>query len=221
MTAPAAFARGRPEAEADATPSHLVGYGALIVIDVQRGFDDPVWGRRNNPECERNIAALIAAWRLQGWPLVFVRHDSRLPGSPLAPDRPGNAFKAAVTGEPDLLVVKQTNSAFYGTPDLRQWLAAQRIAAVTICGITTNHCCETTARMAGNLGYETAFVLDATHTFDRQDLEGRWVPAEELARTTATNLNGEFAAVRSTRQVLDGGQRPLRTARTAAPAPIP
>ena len=38
---------------------------------------------------------------------------------------------------------------------------------MTVCGITTNHYCETTARMAGNLGYDPAFVLDATRTFDR------------------------------------------------------
>jgi len=33
---------------------------ALIVVDVQRGFDDAgYWGRRNNPSCESNVAALI------------------------------------------------------------------------------------------------------------------------------------------------------------------
>ncbi len=174
---------------------------ALIVVDVQQGFDDPVWGRRNNPDCESNIAALIAAWRPRNWPLVFVRHDSRLSESPLSPGVPGNAFKAVVDGPPDLLVSKHTNSAFYGTPDLHHWLQAHRISGVAVCGITTNHCCETTARMAGNLGYETTFVIDATCTFDRQDLSGNWIRADELARITAANLNGEFASVLDTRQV--------------------
>ena len=50
---------------------------ALIVVDVQRGFDDAAyWGARNNPACEANIAALIAAWRASAQPIVFVRHDS-------------------------------------------------------------------------------------------------------------------------------------------------
>ena len=59
------------------------------------GFDDAgYWGRRNNPACEANVAPLIAAWRAAGRPVVFVRHDSDEPGSPLAPATPGNAFKA-------------------------------------------------------------------------------------------------------------------------------
>jgi nicotinamidase-related amidase len=75
---------------------------------------------------------------------------------------------------------------------------------VVVCGITTNHCCETTARVGGNLGHRVLFALDATHTFDRQGPDGAVVPADQLARITATNLHGEFATVVSTRQLLAG-----------------
>src|SRR5262245_31335331 len=144
---------------------------ALLVIDVQKAFDDAgYWGPRNNPRCEANIAALLAHWRETGDPVVFVRHDSDEPDSPLRPDRPTNAFKDVITGEPDVLITKRVNSAFYGDPDLHAWLQARGIRALAICGITTNHCCETTARMAGNLGYDTTFVIDATHAFDRKGL---------------------------------------------------
>jgi nicotinamidase-related amidase len=164
---------------------------ALMVVDVQKGFDRAeFWGRRNNPDCEANIAALIAGW---DGPLIFVRHDSTEPGSPLAPGQPGNDFKDVITGEPDLLVTKHVNSCFYGRPDLHAWLQERGITSLAICGITTNHCCETTARMAGNLGYDVQFVIDATHTFDRGNLT-----ADQLAEATATNLDGEFAAVVST-----------------------
>src|ERR687883_113365 len=96
----------------------MLGTTALVVVDVQRAFDDAgYWGRRNNPACETNVAALIDTWRTAGRPLVYVRHDSDEPGSPLAPGQPGNAFKDVVTGAPDLLVTKQVNSAFYGDPD--------------------------------------------------------------------------------------------------------
>src|SRR3954451_18426583 len=97
----------------------------LLVVDVQRGFDDTAyWGPRNNPDCEANIAALLAHW--PGY-VVFVRHDSDEAGSPLRAGSPGNAFKDVVTGEPDLLVTKRTNSCFYGEPDLDAWLRARGI----------------------------------------------------------------------------------------------
>ena len=176
---------------------------ALIVIDVQRGFDDSeFWGRRDNPECEANIAALIDRWRTESWPLVYVQHDSDNPQSPLAPGTPGHAFKDVITGRPDLLVRKSVNSSFHGSPDLAAWLQAEGIEQLVICGITTNHRCETTARLAGNLGFETWFVIDATHTFDRPGLDGRMIPAAEIAAMTAANLHGEFATVATTQTLL-------------------
>jgi nicotinamidase-related amidase len=175
---------------------------ALIVVDVQRGFDEPVWGRRNNPDCERNIGALIVHWREQGRPLVFVRHDSDEPGSSLQPGQPGNDFKDVVSGEPDLLVTKTVNSAFHGEPSLQAWLDGEGIETIYVCGITTNHCCDTTARVGGNLGYDVRFVIDATHAFDRADPAGEIVPAELIARVTATNLHDEFATVVDTASVL-------------------
>jgi nicotinamidase-related amidase len=124
-----------------------------------------------------------------------VRHDSTEPESPLRPGHPGNAFKDVVTGEPDLLVVKGVNSAFYGQPDLHGWLRGRGLGAIALCGIQTNHCVETTARMGGNLGYDVSFVLDACHTFDRTGPDGVVMVAEDLARATATSLHGEFATV--------------------------
>lgn len=163
----------------------------MIVIDVQKAFDDAgYWGKRDNPECEMKIAALIALWRERRWPVVFVQHDSANPASPLHPHSPGHAFKDVITGTPDLLVNKSVNSSFYGSPDLHAWLQVNDIARVTICGITTNHCCETTARMAGNLGYDVTFVIDATHTFDRTAPDGREFTATQLSEVTAANLHG-------------------------------
>lgn len=179
---------------------------ALVVIDLQLAFDDhPYWsptGRRNNPACESNVAALIAEWRDHGRPVVFVRHDSVEEGSPLRPEAPGNAFKPEVTGEPDVLVAKSTNSAFYGEPDLHAWLTGRGLGAIAVCGISTNHCVETTARMGGNLGHDVLFVLDACHTFDRLGPDGVLITAEELTRATAASLHGEFATVVNTGDLL-------------------
>jgi nicotinamidase-related amidase len=185
---------------------------ALVVVDVQRAFDDAGLGtpptRRNNPAAEANVARLIAAWRDRGEPVVFVRHDSDEPESPLRPDRPGNAFKDEVAGEPDLLVVKHVNSAFYGEPDLHAWLTKRGIGAIALCGVQTNHCVETTARMGGNLGYDVAFVLDACWTYDREGPDGVVMSAEDLTRATATSLHGEFATIVATADLVAASAAP-------------
>ena len=177
---------------------------ALVVVDVQKGFDDGnYWGRRNNPECERNVADLIESWRDQAQPVVFVRHDEDLEGLPLRPDEPGNAFKDVIEGEPELLVTKRVNSAFHGDPDLERWLTDNGIEGIVVCGITTNMCCETTARVGANLGFEMSFAIDATHTFDLDDHEGGTIPADELARVTAANLDPEFGRVLTAAEAID------------------
>lgn len=177
---------------------------ALIVIDVQQGFDDPEWGPRDNPDAEANIGRLVTAWADASRPVVLVRHDSRSPGSPLAPGTPGNALKPVVGDAPhDLFVTKHVNSAFYGDPDLDAWLRDRGIDELVLCGIQTNMCVETTARMAGNLGYRVILPIDATHTFDLEGPGGLTLTAAELARATAVNLaGGGFAEVVTTDDVV-------------------
>lgn len=177
---------------------------ALIVIDVQQGFDDPAWGHRDNPDAEANIGRLVQAWADASRPIVLVRHDSRQPGSPLAPGNPGNALKPVVADVPhDLFVTKHVNSAFYGEPDLHAWLGERGVRQVVVCGIQTNQCVETTARMAGNLGYDVTLPIDATHTFDMAGPGGLRLSAGELARATAVNLDGGgFARVVATDDVV-------------------
>lgn len=182
---------------------HTLRNPALIVIDVQKGFDNQdFFGKRNNYACEENIAELVQQWSENDWPIVLVQHDSLNRESPLHPANPGHDFKDFITVSGSLQVNKTVNSCFYGTPNLDDWLRAEGISEVVLCGITTNHCCETTARMAGNLGYQTLFVLDATHTFDRKSLDGSLITADEIARVTASNLEGEFARVVSTAELL-------------------
>lgn len=183
---------------------------ALVVVDVQKGFEDAeFWGPRDNPAADDNIASLIAAWQDSGRPVVLVRHDSVKPDSPLRPGYEGNAFKEYVerrrglgTG-PELLVTKTVNSAFYGTPDLDAWFRAAGITQFAVAGIQTNMCVETTARMGGNLGYQVLLPLDATHTFDLTGPYGWRLTAGELARATAVSLHGGgFAEVVTTKELL-------------------
>lgn len=174
----------------------------LVAIDVQNGFHDPSWGATHNPACEDNIRELLGHWRSRGWPVVLVRHDSTSPTSPLRPGQPGNNLQPGIDGPHSLFVTKTVNSAFYGTPDLDAWLTESGYSEIVIGGITTNFCCETTARMAGNLGYRVTFVIDATRTFDHRTLDGATIPADTMATVTAANLNGEFGEVVTVAQVL-------------------
>jgi nicotinamidase-related amidase len=188
----------------NAASTPRLGHGtALVVVDAQLAFDDEWWGPRNNPDCDRNIAALVSAFAADGRPLVYVRHDSDEDDSPLRPDRPGNALKPYLLEHtPDVVVTKSVNSSFHGEPDLDSWLRGNGIGSIVVAGITTNHCCETTARVGGNLGYDVWFALDATHTFDRVGPDGTTMTADELTRATATNLHDEFATVVTSEQVL-------------------
>lgn len=183
---------------------------ALIVVDAQQGFDNPAWGIRNNPACDDNIAALVDDWSSHDRPLVYVRHDGTEQGSPLAPGTTGNEFRDYLgKAEPDLLVSKQVNSAFLGSPDLHAWLLDRQAVGIVVCGITTDHCCETTVRMGANLGHDVLFPIDATFTFDRRHPDGTMLSADEIARAAAASLHDEFANVTTTAEVLAGRARPI------------
>jgi nicotinamidase-related amidase len=175
---------------------------ALVVIDMQKGFGDPRWPPRNNPDCEGNVAALLDAWRDAGQPVVIVRHDSAEPDSPFVPGTPGNELQDLVAGERALLVTKSVSSAFHGDPDLGGWLHRQGIETLVLCGAQTNMCCETSARVGANLGFDIAFAIDATHTFDLADGNGGTITADELARVTHANLDREFCRVVTTSEAL-------------------
>jgi nicotinamidase-related amidase len=176
---------------------------ALLVIDVQRAIDDPSWGDdRNNPDAERNLARLLAAWRARGWPVLHVRHASCEPDSTYRRDAPGFAFKDEVTPLPhERTIEKQTNSAFIGTP-LEAELRAAGITRVVIGGVITNNSVEATARMAGNLGFDTYVVSDATATFGKRDYDGRWRTSAEVHAMSLANLSGEYATIVTTEALL-------------------
>jgi nicotinamidase-related amidase len=175
---------------------------ALLLIDVQRGLDEPRWGARNNPGAEQRIADLLAAWRKAAWPIVHVQHMSTEPESPLRPGLPGNAFKPeAMPREGEPVFQKNVNSAFIGT-DLESYLRTARISRLVVAGLTTDHCVSTTVRMAGNLGFDVVLVEDATATNDRVGPDGVRYPAEQVHRLALASLHGEFARVRSAADVL-------------------
>ncbi len=169
----------------------------LLLIDVQRAFDESSWPERNNPDAEARIADLLSAWREAGAPLVHVRHESSDPTGRFRRGTPGFDFKpeaAPLPGEP--ILDKRVNGAFVGT-DLEERLRAAGAETVVVAGLTTDHCCSTTARLAGNLGFETWFVSDATATHARAGFD-----AETIHGTALASLDGEFAEVLDTAEAI-------------------
>ncbi len=175
---------------------------ALVIIDVQQGFDDPIWGQRNNPQAETNIAKLLNAWRQTERPIFHVQHISLEAHSPLGADNQGHTFKQEVQPQGNEPVIqKHVNSAFIGT-DLKERLHENGISTLVIVGLTTDHCVSTTTRMAGNFGFDTYVVSDATATFDRPGYDEKHYSADDIHKISLTSLHQEFATVVNTDTLL-------------------
>jgi nicotinamidase-related amidase len=176
---------------------------ALILIDVQDGLDDPRLGKRNNPDAEINMARLLADWRTTGRPIYHVQHMSTEPNSPLRPHLSGNAIKRIVAPQGDEPIIQKTvNNAFVGT-DLEDRLRKKDIQSVVIVGLTTEHCVSTTARMAGDLGFVTFVVEDATACHDHTGYDGAYYLAETVHTIALVSLQDEFATILTTDQLLN------------------
>lgn len=174
----------------------------LIIIDVQEGFDDPMWGKRNNPQAENNIATLLQLWRETRWPVFHVQHLSHDLKWPFHPSKPGSRIKKIVAPLPnESLIQKNVNSAFIGT-NLETSLRQQGIKAVVVTGLTTDHCVSTTARMAGNLGFQTYVVSDATATFGRLGPDEKKYSAEIIHEISLVSLHEEFATITTTEKLI-------------------
>src|SRR5256714_2851067 len=165
-------------------------------------MDNPRLGKRNNPNAEKRIADVRAAWRATGKPVIHVQHDSVEPQSELRPDRPGNAVKEEgkpINGEP--VFRKNVNSAFIGT-DLESYLRERGIQNLVMVGLTTEHCVSTSARMAANLGFNVTIVADATAAFEKNGYDGKHYTADEVHNVELTGLNREFATIRESKDIV-------------------
>lgn len=134
--------------------------------------------------------------------MIQVRHDSRFPNSLFRRGKRRNEINDEVkptAGEP--VISKNVNSAFIGT-DLEERLRRAEINEVVITGITTDHCVSTTARMAGNLGFKTFVVSDATAAHARVGIHGERYNARLIHETSMASLNGEFCEVVDSKELL-------------------
>lgn len=175
---------------------------ALIIVDMQKGMQNPAAGKRNNPQAQANVAKLLTAWRNTSSPIIHVRHISRTAGSPFWPGQIGAEFQEnlqPLVGEH--VVEKNVPDAFINS-GLEKWLRVRSINDLIVVGVSTNNSVESTARSAGNLGFNTTVVADATYAFDMLDYDGVLRAAHEVHAMALANLAGEYARVLNTDEIL-------------------
>ena len=172
---------------------------ALVVIDMQNYFMQPGYqgevaaSRATVPAVNRLAAAMRTAGGLVVWIQTSAdgadkswRHHH---GSMLTPERSARRLKELASGSDgyalwpelevspqDLIVVKRRYSALIGgSSNLEPELRGRGIDTVLIAGTATNVCCESTARDAMMLDFNTVMVADClsapTPEEHRQSLE--------------------------------------------------
>ncbi|MGN6649813.1 cysteine hydrolase family protein [Trinickia sp.] len=186
----------------------LSANAALLIIDMQNGINRPALGRRNNPDAERNIGFLLDAWRSAGRPIVHVRHISRSPESIFWPGQSGAEFQPRFTPLAGEHVIEKNVPDAFAQTGLERWLHVRGIGQVVIVGVITNNSVEATARSAGNLGFDAIVASDAAFTFDLRDLNGRLWPAEDVHALSLANIAMDYAAVRTTKEIV-GAVEPI------------
>ena len=182
---------------------------ALILIDIQTGFDAPLLGARNNLDAEAKAGQLLAHWRAHNAPVIHIRHISIEAGSPLTEAAGGIDFKPEVTPiKGEAVFEKSVNSAFIGT-GLENHLRDIGVNDLVICGLTTPHCVSTTARMASNLGFKVRLAHDACASFT-VNADTSWnadlapLDAQTIHQTAISHLHGEFAHAIAVAELLEG-----------------
>lgn len=169
---------------------------ALLVIDAQDSFKaGPRWAKRNNPGFEKNVSALVDAYRAAHLPVVFFLHTDN--DESFRRDSP--AFKLMDFLKPrndEPVMVKNTRNCFTST-SLQPYLIEKSVRRLSITGIQMEQCCETTARLAADLGYAVDFVTEATMTFPipNWDKPGEELGVDAIKERTEYALRRRFARI--------------------------
>ena len=174
---------------------------ALLVIDMQKAFNSPIWGERNNPQAEYQALRVLAHFRKHDLPVLHVQHISDNPQSQFH-NKQNQVFKSGfepVTAEP--VFQKMVNSAFIGT-NLETYLRKKQICRIVVVGLTLPHCVSTTTRMAANLGFEVTLLADATASFTLSNKNGQVISPETIHEINLLSLQDEFAQILTTEEFL-------------------
>ena len=170
---------------------------ALLVIDVQDSFiHAPYWSAVDEPNFRAHQLALIASARAHGVPVMGILHEdaSNGHGTPSFRASSGHVRFMDWMPEVDLVFKKSVHNALTDS-GLLEYLRAHNITDLTISGIRTEQCCETTTRVASDFGFNVHFVTEATLTFAMIHADGTVYSADEIKKRTELVLAGRFARI--------------------------
>ena len=198
---------------------------ALVVIDVQESFrQSPLWPAVSNPDIARDVDRLVNATRAAGDLVVWVLHTEPGTETPFDPASGHVRYLAPLAPRPGEPQLSKTAHNAFTTTSLQQVLTQRGIRELTICGIRTEQCCETTARMASDLGYQVTFVTEATatHPIAHRDAapgrsvaelldDPRTLPASAVIERTEYALAGRFAAIATIAEVVRAASKLTRS----------
>ncbi|WP_141207772.1 isochorismatase family protein [Streptomyces griseorubiginosus] len=139
---------------------------ALVLVDLMDRIVALPLEPRKGTEVLAVAEELATAFRSAGAPVVLVRVQR--PG--VADQPPGSGLVAGLVRDGDIEIVKRTIGAFQGT-DLDARLREHGVTTLVFGGIATNLGVESTARAAGDLGYDLVFVEDAMAAFTAAEHE--------------------------------------------------
>ena len=177
---------------------------ALLVVDAQDSFRlSPRWDRRSNLAFEKNAAAVIGAYRKAGLPIFYFLHSDGDPGFELG--HPYYRLMDFITLRRSEVVLHKTTRNCFTSTTLQSMLLESGVRRLAITGIQMEQCCETTARVAADLGYAVDFVIDATMTFPIPSVTrpGQELGVEAVEERTRYALEGRFARIVTTQTLVE------------------
>ena len=173
-----------------------IAESALLVIDAQDSFMiSPRWELRDNKDFEKNVGRLIDLYRKHGLPVFFFLHTDPDPG--FRTTDPHFKLMDFITPQPAEPVISKNTRNVFTTTGLPEMLLEKGARRVVITGIQMEQCCETSTRVAADLGYAVDFVTEATMTFPipHPDKPGQELSVEAIKERTEYVLRGRFARI--------------------------
>jgi nicotinamidase-related amidase len=172
---------------------------ALLVIDVQGSFRArKEWSTFANPYITDHVQALVETFRADGDPVFWILHASPGSGGVFDPALGHVRIMAEFDPLPDEPVIVKTSVNAFTTTNLQQQLVERGIRDLVVCGIRTEQCCETTTRVASDLGFRVTFVTDATTTSSAGSLTAEQI----IERTEEVLRERDFATIATTRGII-------------------